>query len=65
MLRRRRSEGKNWTKGLLAFFWIVLALSRHSISSHCSPIPRPSDARPLARRRDLSSHRFHHRFADL
>jgi sporulation related protein len=25
MLRRRRSEGKNWTKGLLAFFWIVLA----------------------------------------
>ena len=25
MLKRRRSEGKNWTKGLLAFFWIVLA----------------------------------------
>ena len=25
MLRRRRSEEKNWTKGLLAFFWIVLA----------------------------------------
>src|SRR5512143_586006 len=25
MLRRRRSEGKNVTKGVLAFFWIVLA----------------------------------------
>ena len=25
MLRNRRSEDKNWTKGLLAFFWIVLA----------------------------------------
>ncbi|HEX7532980.1 MAG TPA: SPOR domain-containing protein [Methyloceanibacter sp.] len=25
MLRNRRSEEKNWTKGLLAFFWIVLA----------------------------------------
>ena len=25
MLRRRRSEGSNWTKGALAFFWIVLA----------------------------------------
>ena len=25
MLRNCRSEEKNWTKGLLAFFWIVLA----------------------------------------
>ena len=25
MLRNRRSEEKNWTKGVLAFFWIVLA----------------------------------------
>ena len=25
MLRNRRSEEKNWTKVLLAFFWIVLA----------------------------------------
>ncbi len=25
MMKNRRSEGRNWTKGLLAFFWIALA----------------------------------------